>query len=33
LTLILSVFHNNVLSLNRNLENLQIHVLDEFDYH
>ena len=26
-----SVFHNNVVSLNRNLENLQTHILHELD--
>ena len=28
-----SVFHNNVVSLNRNLENLQTHLLYELDFH
>ena len=28
-----SVFHNNVVSLNRNLENLQTHILHELDFH
>ena len=28
-----SVFHNNVSSLNRNLENLQTHLLQELDFH
>jgi hypothetical protein len=28
-----SIFHNNVVSLNRNLENLQTHLLDELDFH
>ena len=28
-----SIFHNNILSLNRNLENLQTHVLDELNFH
>ena len=28
-----SVFHNNVVSLNRNLKNLQTHILHELDFH
>ena len=28
-----SVFHNNVVSLNRNLENLQTHILHELNFH
>ena len=28
-----SIFHNNISSLNRNLENLQTHVLDELNFH
>ena len=28
-----SVFHNNVISLKRNLENLQTHLLHELDFH
>jgi hypothetical protein len=28
-----SIFHNNVSSLNRNLENLQCHLLNELDFH
>ena len=28
-----SFFHNNVRSLKRNLENLQVQVLDELNYH
>ena len=28
-----SIFHNNVRSLNRNLENLQSHLLEEPDFH
>ena len=28
-----SVFHNNVVSLNRNLENLQTHILHKLDFH
>jgi exonuclease III len=28
-----SIFHNNVVSLNRNLENLHTHLLDELDFH
>lgn len=28
-----SVFHNNVVSLNQNLENLQTHLLYELDFH
>ena len=28
-----SIFHNNVRSLNRNLENLQSHLLEELDFH
>ena len=28
-----SVFHNNVVSLNHNLENLQTHILHELDFH
>ena len=28
-----SIFHNNVVSLNSNLENLQVHVLQEIDFH
>ena len=27
-----SIFHNNVLSINRNLENLQTHLLDELNF-
>ena len=27
------IFHNNILSLNRNLENLQTHVLHELNFH
>ncbi|CAB4009394.1 Hypothetical predicted protein [Paramuricea clavata] len=29
----LSIFHNNVRSLKRNLENLQVQLLDELDFH
>ena len=29
----LTLFHNNVCSLKRNLENLQTHLLNEFDFH
>lgn len=29
----ISVFHNNVVSLNRNLENLQTHILHELNFH
>lgn len=29
----LSIFHNNIRSLNCNLENLQSHLLDELDFH
>lgn len=29
----LSLFHNNIRSLKRNLENLQVQLLDELDYH
>ena len=28
-----SVFHNNVVSLSRNLENLQTHILHELNFH
>ena len=28
-----SLLHNNVKSLKRNLENFQVHLLDELDYH
>ena len=28
-----SIFHNNILSINRNLENLQTHLLDELNFH
>ena len=28
-----SIFQYNILSLNRNLENLQTHVLDELNFH
>ena len=28
-----SIFHNNIRSLNRNLENLQSHLLEELDFH
>lgn len=28
-----SVFHNNVVTLNQNLENLQTHLLYELDFH
>ena len=28
-----AIFHNNILSINRNLEKLQIHVMDELDFH
>ena len=28
-----SLFHNNVLSINRNLENRQTHILDELNFH
>ena len=28
-----SILHNNVRNLRRNLENLQVHLLDELDYH
>ena len=28
-----SIFYNNIRSLNRNLENLQSHLLEEFDFH
>lgn len=27
-----SIFHNNVLSINRNLENIQTHILDELNF-
>ena len=27
-----SIFHNNILSINRNLENLQTHILDELNF-
>ena len=28
-----TLFHNNIVSLNSNLENLQTHILDELDFH
>ena len=28
-----SIFHNNIVSINRNLENLQTHILDELNFH
>ena len=28
-----SLFHNNITSLNQNLENLQTHILEETDFH
>ena len=28
-----TIFHNNIRSLNRNLENLQSHLLEELDFH
>ena len=29
----LSIFHNNVRSLERNLENLKVQLLDQLDFH
>ena len=28
-----SIFHNNVLSINKNLENLQTQILEELEFH